>query len=194
MRNLLLVLIPLALAAGCDAANRSIGSSNDGPFGPPKATKLMEPFAGDWVCDEAATKKILQDAGATEQQLELTRKFNEGKLHPDLKITGNCIHDGSLIASEYYLFGLHQHGEQVCGKAWHHEDRHDPGDMSKCYVRLKIQGGLLYLETKMQDGNPDLNDPDIVTQTIEGSAANCTAVKPPGKDWSDWGTLVFRRK
>jgi hypothetical protein len=193
MRSCIPAVTLLVVAAGCDVAD-----SNSGPFGSPQPSKLLQPFAGVWVCDDDATIKLDQEAGASEAQLkgyELARKINGGKLHSDITITGNCIHYGDALNAEYYLFGLHQHGDYACGKAWHHEDRHDPGDMSKCYVRLKLKGDLLYLETKMQDGNPELSDGDIDTQKIEaGSAATCTAEMPPGEDWSDWSTLVFRRK
>ena len=60
-------------------------------------------------------------------------------MHNDMKISGNCAAVRSGVPSaEYRLFATHEHGGKVCGKAWHHEDRFDPGDMSKCYVRLSI--------------------------------------------------------
>ena len=46
-------------------------------------------------------------------------------------IKGNRAELSGFPAGEYHFFALHTHGQQVCGKAWHHEDRYDPGDMSK---------------------------------------------------------------
>jgi hypothetical protein len=91
---------------------------------------------------------------------------------------------------------MHEHGNKVCGKAWHHEDRFDPGDMSKCYVRLMIKDDYLYMEVRMKDGLPDLNDPDLGSSppTESGSATKCDAVNPVGPDWGDWTTYVFSRK
>jgi len=64
-----------------------------------------------------------------------------------------------LLGGEYDLFALHQHDQIVCGKAWHHEDPGDPGDMSKAWVRLESVEYELHLHVKMGD-SPDLADPD----------------------------------
>ena len=84
---------------------------------------------------------------------------------------------------------LHAHDSKVCGKAWHHEDRFDPGDMSKCYVRLSVVDGDLHLEVNMLDGLPDVNDPDLLsTPAVEGDLSKCDADK---QDSADWATYVF---
>ncbi len=91
---------------------------------------------------------------------------------------------------------MHEHDGKACGKAWHHEDRFDPGDMSKCYVRLSVKDNHLHFEMRMKDGLPDLHDPELLsTPPAEaGSAAACDADKPAGKEWSEWTTFVFARK
>lgn len=78
----------------------------------------------------------------------------------------------------------------------HHEDRHDPGDMSKCYVRLANNDGRLYFSVRMQEGLPDLNDPDLLAAAPVGvgSVESCDADAPAGDQWSEWTTFVFHRK
>jgi hypothetical protein len=118
-----------------------------------------------------------------------------GSMHPDINISGNVAVSSGVLSSEYRFFGMHQHGDVVCGKAWHHEDRFDPGDMSKCYVRLQIVDDHLLFKMRMKDGLPDLNDPDWRSSpaTEGGSAADCDADNPPGAEWSEWTTYVFNR-
>ena len=67
--------------------------------------------------------------------------------------------------------------------------------MSKCYVKLAIEGEELHLHVRMQDGWPDLGDPDLQDNapTLAGSDHVCDADDPPGKTWSDWTTYVFVR-
>jgi hypothetical protein len=125
-------------------------------------------------------------------------------MHPDITISGDVVLCAGLFNSEYRLFGMHPHGEKVCGKAWHHEDRFDPGDMSKCYVRLQLVEGALHMEVRMLDGNPDDNDPDLqATLPVEGGSADaCDADNPaPVQDvgnrmneWSEWTTYVFTKQ
>jgi hypothetical protein len=89
---------------------------------------------------------------------------------------------------------LHQHNQWVCGKAWYHEDRHDPGDMSKCFVRLEIVNADLHFSLRQQDGVLNLNDPDLTNMPITaGSASACTADAAADPPWSPWTTYVFIR-
>jgi hypothetical protein len=98
-------------------------------------------------------------------------------------------------SAEYRFFSLHERGGKVCGKAWHHEDRHDPGDMSKCHVRLSMQGEFLHMEVRMQEDLPDLDDPDLQSPPTEGgSAADCDTDDPAGADGGEWTTYAFARK
>lgn len=163
-------------------------------------TPLLEPFAGAWRCNGPATLAAREAAGRPAEETARLRELIEKNpgvqlLHGDITIRDNLAIGAGLPSSEYRFFSLHRHDQQVCGKAWHHEDRFDPGDMSKSYVRLELVDGRLHFRSRMQDGLIDLNDPDLKeTLAVEGDAARCTADKPPGGDWSEWELLVFDRK
>lgn len=171
-----------------------------GPFGAPRASVLMTPFAGEWAFEFDKTLAAQKTAGVSNQQIEQLRKFHAdnpalGPMHPDLTFDGNVAVGAGLPSSEYRLFGLHQHGSKVCGKAWHHEDRHDPGDMSKCYVRLELVGGELHLEVNMLEDSPDLNDPDLASEPpTEADVAKCEVAAKVGNPAGDWSTFVFARR
>lgn len=186
----------MLVATGC-----SPSPSDTGPFGASQQSPLLTPFAGQWGLESEKTFAAMKAGGMSDEAVEQLRKLYVdtpvlGGLHPDISITGNVAVGTSGLSSEYRFFALHQHDDTVCGKAWHHEDRFDPGDMSKCYVRLKLKDNDLYLEVRMQDGNPDLDDPDLQPSLpVEGgSAEKCDADRPPGTDWSEWNTYVFSRK
>ena len=91
---------------------------------------------------------------------------------------------------------MHQHNGKICGKAWHHEDRFDPGDMSKCFVRLSIIDNRLQFEIKMLEDSLDPADPDLnPSPPIDlESAAKCDAEKPVPGDSSRWSTFIFTRR
>jgi hypothetical protein len=76
-----------------------------------------------------------------------------------------------------------------------HEDRNDPGDMSKCYVRPSLVDHRLHLEVRM-GGEPDLNDPELQSspQVDIDSAERCDADKPARGEWTPWITYVFARR
>lgn len=188
--------------AGCAA-----GSSDVGPFGPAEESPLLVPFAGHWVCDAEKTFAAMRASGVTEEQIAQLRKLTDehpefGGVHPDMTISGNVavtdpVSIGPLrLVSEYRFFRMHRHGDKACGQAWHHEDRFDPGDMSKCYVRLQLIDDALHFDLRMRDGLIDLDDPDLRSSPpVEGgSPANCQADDPPGEDWGAWTTCVFTRQ
>jgi hypothetical protein len=186
----------IVAATGCGG-----GNPDSGPFGPSQDSPLLAPFAGEWTCDFEKTFEAFKAAGTSDEQIEQLRNFygenpRFGNIHPDINITGDVAVSPGVPSSEYRFFAMHEHQNKVCGKAWHHEDRFDPGDMSKCYVRLTTKDDCLYLEVRMKDGLPDLNDPDLRSsaKVESGSAANCDADNPPGPDWSEWTTYVFSRK
>jgi hypothetical protein len=197
-RRFMFVLALLPALAGCGA---DMAGPGGGPFGAPGHSELLAPFAGDWVFDFERTLAAQKAAGATDEQIEKLRKLYAenprfGKMHPDMTITGNVAVCAGFPAAEYRFFTMHEHDGKICGKAWHHEDRFDPGDMSKCYVRLKVSDNGLYFETRMKDGLPDPGDPDLrSTLPAEAdSAATCDADSPAGKEWSEWTTFVFVKK
>lgn len=185
----LLVLIGV-VAIGCTP------NTSDGPFGPTDDSPLLSQFAGQWVFDFDKTLAAQKAAGMSDGQIAQLRKLYAdnsvlGKMHPDLTIKGNVAIGPGIPSSEYRFFGMHNHGAKVCGKAWHHEDRLDPGDMSKCHVRLSVVDGDLHLEVNMLDGLPDPNDPDLLsTPAVESDVSKCDAEKQSA---ADWATYVFSR-
>jgi hypothetical protein len=159
----------------------------------------MVPFAGIWRLDLEKTLAAQKEAGATDEQISLLRQLYAqntalGKMHPDLTFTGNEAVGSGGPSAEYRFFSMHQHGSKTCGKAWHHEDRFDPGDMSKCRVRLEIIDGNLHLQVNMDEGLPDLNDPDLVSEPpVEGNLAQCDAETLSENQPRVWFTYVFSR-
>lgn len=177
----------------CMIGNGCTPNAFDGPLGPPDGSPLLSPFAGKWVFDFDKTLAAQEAAGVSEEQIaELRKLFADnpilGKMHEDLMIKGNVVFGVGTPSSEYRLFAVHEHGSKVCGKAWHHEDRFDPGDMSKCYVRFSIVDGDLHLEVNMLDEPLDVNDPDLLSTPVEADLSNCDADK---HDSDDWATYVF---
>ena len=96
------------------------------------------------------------------------------------------------VDGEYLFFALHPEGQGVCGKAWHHENRTDPGNhISKHYVRLQIKDGDLWLSDREQE-DVDPNDPELANMPVTGgSATTCMADKAPAREWSPWLTYIF---
>jgi hypothetical protein len=188
-----------ALLSALGGCGDGAAGPGDGPFGAPVESRLLAPFAGQWAFDFEKTLDAQQAGGATDQQIDNLRKLYAenpllGKMHPDMTISGNEAVCAGMPAGEYRFFAVHEHDGKVCGKAWHHEDRFDPGDMSKCYVRLQLEGDQLHFDLKMQEV-PDLDDPDLrATLPPEADSAACDADHPAGSDWSDWTTFVFVRK
>jgi hypothetical protein len=186
----------LAPLTGCEGDD-----ANQGPFGKPSESALLSPFAGAWVFDFDRTLDAQKAAGASDEELRHLRELRAqnpqvAKMHADLTITGNEAVGSGAPSCEYRFFGLHRHDAKVCGKAWHHEDRFDPGDMSKCYVRLSQLENVLRLEVRMQEESPALDDPELKSSPpVElDSAAHCDADKPAGGKWSEWTTYVFARR
>lgn len=202
--------------AGCNNANVA------DVWGKPVHVPMLEPFQGKWQFDFDRTLAAWEAAGVPEQQIENARKRKSQdppklppelenalraagqnpeqhraamrSLHADFTIDGHVALCSGLPQAEYRFFGLHDHDGFVCGKAWHHEDRHDPGDMSKCYVKLKLVGDELHFRVRMQESLPDsdrdlTNSPPIVLDSSSG----CDADHPSGTDWSEWETFVFVR-
>lgn len=173
------------------------GAVGEGPFGEPSQSALLSPFAGTWVLDVDKTLEVQKADGASDEQIATLREIfargaQVGGMFSEMTITGNeaVAKDGS----EYRFFAMHEHDGKICGKAWHHEDRYDPGDMSKCYARLKLEGNALYLEVKMKDGLPDLEDPDLLSSPLPaegGSAETCDADAQVGTNWGGWWLSVF---
>jgi hypothetical protein len=197
LRSILPFVCIVVLGCGKNCEN----GPDAGPFGPVKQSALLAPFVGEWTLDFEKTMVALKEAGASDEVIKQVRK-NAGEFshlrpyHSDITLTGDIAFSSGSLSSEYRFYSMHQHGDKICGKAWHHEDRFDPGDMSKCYVRLMIKEGNLYMQVRMEEDPPELNDPELrsLPATEGGSATDCRAdkIKEPG--WDDWTTYVFTRK
>jgi hypothetical protein len=176
-----------------------------GPFGAPHSSATLAPLAGKWVFDLEKTLAAQKAAGKiNDQEVTEIRQHFAGKkgfdaLHQDLIFQGNLAMgaappEAEGVICEYRFFRMHRHGSTLCGRAWHHEDRFDPGDMSKCYVRLETAGDELRLEVAMQEEPPGLDDPDLLTEPpAEGNAGQCDVESKSKNVPDEWAIYVFRR-
>jgi hypothetical protein len=66
--------------------------------------------------------------------------------------------------------------------------------MSKCLVRLRLQGGELHLDVNMHEEQVDLNDPNLIgSPPIVMDSKDCDAPDAKGSDRNGWSTYVFVR-
>jgi hypothetical protein len=209
---------------GCSRSDSASSSSPGSVWGEPVSVAMLEPFQGTWQFDQERTLAHMQAAGVPEEQVARIRdsyralaaeetdpdsqrklrslgidpkEFREwaGQMHQNLTFDGHVATGDGLVSCEYRLFAVHEHDRYVCAKAWHHEDRFDPGDMSKCYVRLAVVGEELHLQVKMQEGWPADDDPDLrgTPPVVAGPRFRCDADAPTGKHWTEWAAYVFVR-
>ena len=190
----------LLAVAGCNRAPATpppaAGAGGAGPFGPPVMTPIMQPFQGAWRFSLAKTLALWQAEGVPAAEIAQAKTLAASfALHPDMTITGDTAVLSPLpLVGEYKFFALHPHNQWVCGKAWHHEDRNDPGDMSKLLARLKLDAADLHVAQRVDENSADPNDPDVTKlPTLAGSAATCTADAAPDPPWSPWRTYVFEK-
>lgn len=197
MIHLILIVALLLTLPGCKRAPAATGAGGGGPFGPVVMTPIMSPFAGGWRFSLAKTLAQWQADGVPADEIAQAKTLAAAfPLHPDMSITGDTAILSPLpLVGEYKFFALHPHNGWACGKAWHHEDRNDPGDMDKYLTRLKLRDtGDLLLAVRIHDDAADPSDPDVTTMpTLAGSAATCTADTDPEPPWSAWRTYVFQR-
>ena len=162
------------------------GDVREGAFAESDIGNLLQPFQGSWKYSPADSR-ALGTKNFLKQQI---KTFD----HQDITVQRQFIQFGD--DSEYLLFDLHQHDDLLCGKAWYHESVHDPGDMSKCIIRLQISDGKLVMFLKQQDRLGDINDPDIRrvfrANDFTGSVQTCEFEDPAGKHWLDWNVFVFK--
>lgn len=189
-------IIPLLLVIFLADCDQSGGTPGGGPTGAgARTTPLMQPFQGPWKFD--STKTLARWKADSVPAAEIAQAQAAGSsLHADMTIGGDAAILAGAIEGEYAFFALHPHNQWVCGKAWHHEDREDPGDMSKCYARLELRedGKELHLSLRTETGSVNPNDPDITTMPpTAGSASTCGADGAPATAWTPWRTYVFLR-
>jgi len=182
----------LGVALLFSACDKPPGSGS--PFGNSTPAPLLQPFQGAWQFDLEKTLALWKEEGVDEKEIAQARSISRlFPVHPNLKIQNNVAVLPGSPEGEYFFFALHQHDQWVCGKAWHHEDREDPGDMSKCYVRLELKGADLHMAQRLEEDAADPNDPDVTTQPPTGSASTCGADAAPATAWSPWRSYIFVR-
>jgi hypothetical protein len=192
----LTLALALAILPGCRGDD-----PDDSPGGPSEPTPLLAPFQGAWQPDPdkslalalAATRPA-PTSSTPPAVAPVSPSRSMFATHPEMKLTNNVAVLNGLLWGEYRFFALHSHGDTVCGKAWHHEDRHDPGDMDKYLVRLRRVGGDLHFSYRVCEDSADPNDPDVATTPLTaGSADTCTADTEKDPPWRPWVTIVFVR-
>lgn len=178
-------LVLVALLSGC-------GPSDSVAVAPP----LLQPCEGVWRFDTEKTLQYWESHGTPAAEISQARKLSQSfPLHPDMTIAGTVATLSGFPPGEYAFFALHSHDRWVCGKAWHHEDRNDPGDMSKYFVRLERKGDELHFSVRSHEKSADPADPDIGDMpATSGSAKACDTDKADKRSWSPWATFVFVRK
>ena len=197
-----LIVALLMVAAGCDesaspsAKTAPAGPSvTAGPFGPPTALAIMKPFDGYWKFNLEKTLAQWKADGVAAKEIDEARALAKSfPLHADMTIAGDTAVLHERNEGEYHFYALHPHGRWVCGKAWHHEDRNDPGDMSKCLTRLEIRDAELYLTLRDHEDAADPNDPEVASAPpLAGSASTCTSDAQTDPAWSPWRSYIFER-
>ncbi len=186
----LLIACVLLVLSSCD---RGRGSGSGGTAAVPP---ILSPFQGDWRFSLPKTIAHWQANGVPQDELAQAQALpGTIPLHPDMKIQSDITLLAGVVEGSYHFFALHPHNQWVCGKAWHHEDRHDPGDMEKYFVRLELSDADLHLSVRIPEDSADPADPDITNMPVTaGSAANCAADAATTPPWSPWRTYVFERR
>ena len=169
----------LAALHGCDHGG---GGGGGNPAVPP----VLAPFQGDWRFSLPKTLARWQADGVPQGEIAQAQALAKSfPPHPDMKLEGDTAVLAGPVEGSYQFFALHPHAQWLCGKAWHHEDRHDPGDMGKYLVRLELRDEDLHLSVRIHDAAADPADPDVSnTPLTAGSASNCPADAAPTPPWS----------
>lgn len=184
------LLLVLIMCTDCNNSINPAGREADRTPAP-----ILAPFQGKWIVSVSKTLANWQSAGTPADEIEAAKKMAGAfPLHPDMDLRDNIAVLSSVVEGEYLFFALHQHKQWVCGKAWHHEDRNDPGDMDKYRVRLELQGSDLLLSIRVSEDSADISDRDVLnTPLLADSEATCDADKLSESNWSPWRTYVFER-
>lgn len=194
-------MLLIAVLVGCDRGSGADNVNADARVGgaaPPSVPPILQPFQGAWRFNQTKTLAQWQADGVPPTEIAETQKIAaQFPMHPDMNIqsdTAILTGGGMPLEGSYQFFALHPHKQWVCGKAWHHEDRHDPGDMDKYVIRMEVKNNQLYLTFRVPEDAADPNDPDVSkTPLLDGNAATCTADALTDPPWSPWRTYVFDR-
>jgi hypothetical protein len=177
---------------GC---GREDAGGKGGGAGGAAAAGILKPFQGGWKFSLSKTMGAWRAAGVSANEIAQAQAMTAlMPVHPDMAIRDDVAVLAGKIEGEYAFYALHPHSQFVCGKAWHHEDRHDPGDMDKYLVRLEIRDGDLWMSVRVHDDAADPSDPEVVTRPLlAGSAVGCVADGLKDPPWSAWRVYVFER-
>lgn len=192
----LLTLLGAITLSACDRGSSGGGAGAGGGGGSSSAAPpILQPFQGSWTFSLPKTVAQWKADGVPQTEIAQAQALAKTfPLHADMRFENDLAILLERNEGEYKFFALHPHNQWVCGKAWHHEDRHDPGDMDKYLVRLEIKNADLYLSVRIPDDAADPNDPDVTnTPLTADSAATCGADAAPTPPWSPWRTYVFER-
>jgi hypothetical protein len=199
------MFLVLGLSVGCDRSSNSTSSSASSsasgasPAGGSTSAvvPILSPFEGEWKYNDAKTMAYWKATNIPANEIAQVQKMKSlAAAHPDMTLAGDLaiLHGPGPMEGQYQFYALHAHPQFVCGKAWHHEDRHDPGDMDKYLIRLELRDSDLYLSIRAHQDAADPNDPEVVTMPIlAGSATTCTADAEKDPPWSPWRTYIFDR-
>jgi hypothetical protein len=181
-RFLLLIVGALGFIGGCESQTGPSATSGT-DWGAPFQDSLLEPFQGEWT---------FHNRPETEQDSAKSFHVSGG---PDLRIDGHIITEQTPMGSEFRLFELHEHDGRVCGKAWFHEDPHDPGDMSKVFVTLAIDNNTLTLRIHHPTHSVDINDPDLkhANPVISKTPSLCPVAAVDDSDSEGWDVVNYIR-
>lgn len=112
-------------------------------------------FDGDYVLDMEATQQARPGA-ESENDAKLAALLQQ--MYSPLSIRGGVIRYGRTIIGEFRLLESTIEGNELKGEAIWHEDVHDPGDMTRIKVMLRIKGERLeftYYEDQDPEGERD---------------------------------------
>ncbi len=173
----------LGLICGC-GPEMAATSPEGTVWGEPYKTAILEPFQGNWKFQRRQIEDEEQTPGAA--------RITGG---PDLQIEGHIITEQTVLQSEYRLFEVHEHEGRICGKAWLHEDPHDPGDMSKVLVTLAVVGDKLTFRTRHANRSASPNDPDSQGDipVLSKTPTECPVAQAQDEDWGPWVTFDYTR-
>jgi hypothetical protein len=195
------------MMSGCDRTPSSSsavptqGTSSAGPSPAGGSTSavvpILAPFKGKWNYNDTKTMAYWKATNIPANEIAQVQKMKQlAPAHPNMTLGGDLaiLHGPGPMEGQYQFYALHPHVQLVCGKAWHHEDRFDPGDMDKYLIRLELRDNDLYLSIRGHEDAADPNDPEVVTMPIlSGSSSTCTADAGKDPPWSPWRTYIFDR-
>ncbi|MBM4075667.1 MAG: hypothetical protein FJ267_08500 [Planctomycetes bacterium] len=175
----------MTFVVGCHQSDSLTDGTAGTVWGPPHLCEMLNEFAGTWALSSALTREA-SESSSTNTLFEPVDGYQ-------IMISGHIANGVDVTGEQYRMFSLHRHDGWVCGRAWHHEDRLDPGDMSKCHVRLKRDGDKLIFRVRCSRSGGDANDLDVghAIPVILADNSPCPLDHDFEYVWDDWETRVY---